>query len=227
MSHDQLCVEAKIDKTQQKSKCRLCGDRDKTINHIINKYSKSVQKENKTGRGRWSTRNWNFTIRTNGSCTTKNPSWGMRCIKFLWDFEIQTDHLISARKLDLITINRTKEMRICRKVDFAVSADNGVKIKENEMRDKYLNLVIELEKKVWNMKVTVIPVVIGALGMILKSLVRWLEELEIRGQSEIIETTALLGTARVLRRVLETWGDLRRLAVTTKDNQLMLRKTIS
>ena len=33
---------------QQNSKCRLCGDRDKTINHIISKYSKLAQKEYKT-----------------------------------------------------------------------------------------------------------------------------------------------------------------------------------
>ena len=28
-------IKARIDKTQQNSKCRLCGDRDETINHII------------------------------------------------------------------------------------------------------------------------------------------------------------------------------------------------
>ena len=33
-------TKAKIDKTQQNSKCRLCGDSDKTINHIISEYSK-------------------------------------------------------------------------------------------------------------------------------------------------------------------------------------------
>ena len=40
--------QIKIDKTQQNSKCRLCGDRDETINHIISEYSKLAQKENKT-----------------------------------------------------------------------------------------------------------------------------------------------------------------------------------
>ena len=33
-------IKARIDKTQQTSKCRLCGDRDETINHIISEYSK-------------------------------------------------------------------------------------------------------------------------------------------------------------------------------------------
>ena len=41
-------IKAKIDKTQQNSKCRLCGDRDETINHIISECSKLAQKEYKT-----------------------------------------------------------------------------------------------------------------------------------------------------------------------------------
>ena len=40
-------VKAKIPKTQQNSKCRLCGDRDETINHIIIECSKSTQNEYK------------------------------------------------------------------------------------------------------------------------------------------------------------------------------------
>ena len=54
------------------------------------------------------------------------------------------------------------------------------------------------------MRVTVIPVVIGALETILKCLVKRLEDLETRGQVKIIQTTALLISTRILRRVLET-----------------------
>ena len=39
-----------IDKTQQNSKCRLCGDRDETINHMISECSKLAQKEYKIRR---------------------------------------------------------------------------------------------------------------------------------------------------------------------------------
>ena len=38
-------IKARIDKTQQNSKCRLWGDRDETINHIISACSKLAQKE--------------------------------------------------------------------------------------------------------------------------------------------------------------------------------------
>ena len=81
-----------------------------------------------------------------------------------------------------------------------------VKLKESEKRDKYLDLARYLKKQ-WSMKVTVIPIVIGELGIITKGLVQGLEDLEIRGQVETIQTTALLRSARILRRVRETCGD--------------------
>ena len=54
------------------------------------------------------------------------------------------------------------------------------------------------------MKVTIVPIVIGALGTITKGLLKDLEDLEIGGRVETIQTTAALRTARILRRVLET-----------------------
>ena len=58
------------------------------------------------------------------------------------------------------------------------------------------------------MKVAIVPIVIGALGTVTKGLLKGLEDLEISGQVETIQTTALLRTARILRRIVETWGDL-------------------
>ena len=57
------------------------------------------------------------------------------------------------------------------------------------------------------MKVTVIPVVLGALGILPKRLVNESEDLEIREQVETIQTTTFLRSARILRKVLETWED--------------------
>ena len=68
--------------------------------------------------------------------------------KLLWDFDIHTDHLISA-----------------------VPPDYRIKLKECEKKDKYLNLAREL-KKLWNMKVTIIPIVIGAFGTVTKKLLK-------------------------------------------------------
>ena len=120
--------------------------------------------------------------------------------KLLWDFNIQTDHLIPARRPDLIIINKKK--RTCKIVDIAVPADHKIKLKECEKKDKYLD-PREL-KKLWNMLVTIIPIVIGAFGTVTTGLLKGLEDLEVGGRVETIETTALLRTARILRKVLET-----------------------
>ena len=121
-------IKTRIDKTQQNSKCRLCCDRDETINHIINECSKSAQKEYKT-RHDWIGKviHWEMRKKFKFDHTNKwymhNPAPVLEndTHKLLWDFDIQTDHLISARRPDLIIINKKKKKRICKIVDFAVS----------------------------------------------------------------------------------------------------------
>ena len=54
------------------------------------------------------------------------------------------------------------------------------------------------------MKVTIVSIVIGALGTITKGLLKGLEDLEIGGRTETIQTKALLRTDKILWRVLET-----------------------
>ena len=71
------------------------------------------------------------------------------------------------------------------------------------MNDKYLDLARGLNK-LWNMKVKVIPIVIGTLGTVTKELVQGLKDLEMRGRLETIQNTSLLRSARILRRVLES-----------------------
>ena len=126
--------------------------------------------------------------------------------KLLWDFDIHTDHRISARRRDLTIINKKKK-RTCQIVDFAVPADHRIKLKECEKKEKYIDLAREL-KKLWNMQVIIIPIVIGAFAAETKGLLKGLEDLKVGGRVVTIQTTALLRTDRILRRVLETFGDL-------------------
>ena len=56
------------------------------------------------------------------------------------------------------------------------------------------------------MEVMVISIVIGAFGTILWGSVKWLEELEIGG-ADTIQTSEVLRSAKILKRVLETCGD--------------------
>ena len=56
-------------------------------------------------------------------------------------------------------------------MNFAVPANHRIKLKENEKKYKYLVLASEL-KKLWNIKVTIISLVIGALG-IYQRIIKW------------------------------------------------------
>ena len=179
------------------------------INHIISECSKLAQKEYKAKHD-WVGKeiHWEMCRKFQFDHTNK---WYMHNTapvpekdshKLLWDFNIQTDQLIPARRPGLIIINKKKK-GICKIVDFAVLADHRINLKESEKEDKYLDLAREL-KKLWNMKVTIVPIVIGALGSITKGLLKGLDDLEVDGLVETIQTTALLRTARILRLVLET-----------------------
>ena len=101
----------------------------------------------------------------------------------LLDFEIQKDYLILTRRPDQVLINKNK--RTFHLLDFAVLADHMVKMKEIKKRDKYLVLAWDLKEKLWNMRVTVMPIVAGAPGTVLEGLERGLEELQIRGRSKL------------------------------------------
>ena len=65
--------------------------------------------------------------------------------KLLWDFNIQTDNLIPARRSDLILINKKKK-RIWKTIDFTILSDHRINLKECEKKGKYLDLARELKK---------------------------------------------------------------------------------
>ena len=126
----------------------------------------------------------------------------------------QTDHLI--------IVNKKK--RTCRNVGFPVPADHKVKLKKREKRDKYIDLARE-RKKLWDMVVTVIPVVIGILGTVNKGLVKGLRNVEIRARDN-----PNYSFTKICQNTQKRPGDLRGLAVTLTpvgNHQLTLvRKTL-
>ena len=75
-----------------------------------------------------------------------------------------------------VSCDSQQKKESCLTVDFDILTDDRVKSKESEKGNRYLNLARKL-KKLWNMKVTVIPIVIGMLKTIPKELVKGLEDL--------------------------------------------------
>ena len=96
-----------------------------------------------------------------------------------------------------------------------------IKLKEREKKDKYLDLAREL-KTLWNMKVTIVQIVIGALSTGTKGLLKGLEDLEVGGWVEDYPNDSIIKNGQ---NTGESPGNLRRFAVTQtpgKNHQLAL-----
>ena len=121
-------------------------------------------------------------------------------VKLLWDFTIQTDREIHHRKPDIVIQKKKAKETIT--VDIAVPGDNNVLQKETEKYEKYQDLAREI-KKIWKSRTKVVPVVVDALGSVSKKLAGHLEQLGIKNRTRTMQKSALLGSAHILRKVLE------------------------
>ena len=105
-------------------------------------------------------------------------------------------------------------------MNFAVPADYKVRLKKKKKKDEYLGLARKL-KKLWNIKVVVIPVVIGVLCTVTKGLVQGLEDLE----KEMSGDHQNYSRIKTGQNTEKSPGDLRRLTVTqtlVRNHHLML-----
>ena len=95
--------------------------------------------------------------------------------KILWDYDVRTDHRIQARKPDLILVN--KENQKVSLIDVAIPWDTRVVEKGREKVEKYQDLKMEI-RRLWRAEVEVVPIILGALGLIPDDLKRNLERLD-------------------------------------------------
>ena len=87
-----------------------------------------------------------------------------------------------------------------------VACSYNTRVVEREMTkiDHYQDLKVEVQK-IWNCRsVSVILIVIGALGALSKHLRMWVSELGTPGIIALLQKACFLGTAKILRRYLET-----------------------
>ena len=104
----------------------------------------------------------------------------MKIIKSCGIFSIQTDHVIEARRPDLVLVD--KKERICKIIEFAVPGNNRIEEKEKDKIEKYEVFGRELQK-VWNVKVKTIPLVVGSFGAIPKQFGNRLKQIGITGDN--------------------------------------------
>ena len=83
----------------------------------------------------------------------------------MWDFSIQSDHVIEARRTDLVVVDKKK--RTCKIINFVFPGDSRIEEKEKDEIEKYEDLGRELQK-IWNLKVKIMLFVVSSSGAIPK-----------------------------------------------------------
>ena len=207
-------IRHNIDKEDISPLCRLCGARAETVSHIVSECKELAQTEYKKIRHDKvaAILHWQFCQKYGFPTTAKSYEHFIdkemtvlenEEIKLLWDFSIQTEMKIEHNKPDLVLLD--KKERICYIIDVACPFDTRVEKKEKEKFEHYTDLKYEL-LKVWNTEVTkvyIIPIVIGALGIVTKNIVKYLEKIDFKPGLEPLQKACLLGTARIIRKVLD------------------------
>ena len=74
--------------------------------------------------------------------------------------------------------------------------------KDAEKKLKYKSLCIEI-RRMWNMKCTIVPVIIGATGIVTRRLRKNLEAVPGQHSIDSVQSTAILGTSHIIRKVLQ------------------------
>jgi len=82
-----------------------------------------------------------------------------------------------------------------------IPADRNVVQKKAEKKLKYKSLCIEIQR-MWNLECTIIPVIIGATGIVTRSLRKNLEAIPGKHSIDSLQKTAILGTSHIIRKVL-------------------------
>jgi hypothetical protein len=121
-------------------------------------------------------------------------------IIIVWNQAVHTDTEVTANRPDIITKN--KKDKTCTLIDVATPADRNVVQKKAEKRLKYKSLCIEIQR-MWNLKCTIVPVIIGATGIVTRSLRKNLEAVPGKHSIDSVQKTAIVGTSHIIRKVLQ------------------------
>uniref|UniRef100_A0A8C8DT49 Uncharacterized protein n=1 Tax=Oryzias sinensis TaxID=183150 RepID=A0A8C8DT49_9TELE len=120
-----------------------------------------------------------------------------------WNLRVDLDHQLKFLPEITTTSVRPDIILWSSAAKAVILADDGnIRKKEHEKLEKYQRLREELEKA-WKVKVTVVTVVIGALGAVTPKLEEWLQQIPGKISDISIQKSAVLGTAKILRRTLK------------------------
>ena len=113
---------------------------------------------------------------------------------------VHTDREVTANRPDKII--KKRKVKTCTLIDVAITADRNVVQREAVKKLKYKSLCTEI-LRVWNLKCTIVPVIIGATGIVTRNLRKNVESVAGKHSIDSLQKTAILGTAHIIRKVLQ------------------------
>ena len=116
-----------------------------------------------------------------------------------WDRAVQTANTMESNRPDVVLIDRVQKEWII--IDFSVPWEKNVRIKENEKVRKYSPLAREV-RRMHKVSTKVVPIFVGSLGIVSSRLEGYIKALGIPDVLDGLQTSAVLGTAIILRKVL-------------------------
>jgi len=121
-------------------------------------------------------------------------------VRELWNQAVHTDREVTGNRTDKIIKN--KKEKTCTLIDVATPTDRNVVQKKAEKKLKYKSLCIEIQR-MWNLKCTIVPEIIGATAIVTRSLKKNLETVPGKHSIDSLQKTAILGTSHIIRKILQ------------------------
>ncbi|XP_020899453.1 uncharacterized protein LOC110238147 [Exaiptasia diaphana] len=185
--------------------CRICGKNQETIDLVsgCSELSKTeyIHRHNKAAAYlHWAIcKHYNIEVKDKYYEHEPSTVEDNEEATIMWDMPIQTDREIKANRPDIVVKN--KKEKTCLLIDMSIPTERNTSVKTSEKLSKYKDLEIEIQR-MWGMKTTTIPVVIGALGLIKKGMEKYVKKIPGNIRVQEIQKVALLGPAHILRRAL-------------------------
>lgn len=202
-------IQKRITKVIDEDKCRLCKEQPETIHHLISGCSVLAKREYILRHDKICSRlHYNICRFYDIECTEKWYEHQPRNVEdnprvtILWNTQVHTDRHIAANKPDIVI--KDKEDKKCLIIDVSVPLDNNVNLKFAEKKLKYKDLEIEVAR-LWNLKTKIIPIIIGATGVLSVEAEKVLKELPGCQQAGLIaqlQDSVIMGTCYIIRKIL-------------------------
>ena len=194
------------------AKCRLCKEKEETVEHILTscpKISSSLylnQRHNYVGKLIYDKLLAKYEITNNNQQPMKIIS-NDKC-EIWWDEKVILPNGIEHNKPDMILWN--KNDKTCHIIEISVPADRNINKKIKEKNDNYYPLIAELQRVYTEYRYTIVPIIIGALGFIPAQLEKSLIELGFdKSETENIikesQKRALIGSLKIAKTFMKTF----------------------